>query len=104
MQQTPLEENFKMPAEWEKHRATWIGWCHNKNDFPGKIAPIHWVYGEIARKLGESETVCILVQDEKHEAKARQILAKVGIDFNQIKFYRIPAQSRLDARFGSDVC
>lgn len=88
--QTPLEAGFKMPAEWEKHRATWIGWCHNKNDFPGKIAAIHWVYGEITRKLAESETICILVQDEKHEAKARNILTKVGVDFDKIEFYQIP--------------
>lgn len=90
MKQTPLEAGFKMPAEWEKHRATWIGWCHNKNDFPGKIAAIHWVYGEITRKLAESETVCILVQNEKHEAKARSVLTKVGIDFEKIEFYQIP--------------
>ena len=91
MPKTPLEENFKMPAEWEKHRATWIGWYHNKNDFPGKIQAIRWVYGEIARKLiAGGETVAILVQDAKHEAKARQILTKVGVDFNQIEFYCIP--------------
>jgi agmatine deiminase len=91
MKQTPLEAGFKMPAEWEKHRATWIGWCSNKNDFPGKIAAIHWVYGEITRKLIEGgETVAILVQDEKHEAKARNVLTKVGVDFGQIEFYQIP--------------
>ncbi len=91
MNKTPLEENFKMPAEWEKHRATWIGWCSNKNDFPGKIAAIHWVYGEITRKLIEGgEIVCILVQDEKHEAKASNVLTKVGADFEKIEFYRIP--------------
>ncbi len=88
--QTPLEAGFKMPAEWDAHRATWIGWCHNKNDFPGKIASIHWVYGEITRKLAESETVCILVKDEKHEAKARSVLTKTGVDFGRIEFYRIP--------------
>jgi agmatine deiminase len=88
--QTPLEAGFTMPAEWEAHRATWIGWCHNKTDFPGKIAAIHWVYGEIARKLAESETVCILVQDAKHEAKARNVLTKTGVDLARIEFYRIP--------------
>ncbi len=80
-----------MPAEWEKHRATWIGWCFNVNDFPGKIAPIHWVYGEITRKLINSgEIVCILVQNEKHEAKARNVLTRVGVDFSKIEFHRIP--------------
>lgn len=89
--QTPLEAGFKFPAEWEPHRATWIGWCHNKNDFPGKIAAIHWVYGEITRKLIEAgERVAILVQDARHEAKARGVLAKTGADFEKIEFYRIP--------------
>lgn len=91
MKKTPLEASFKMPAEWEKHRATWIGWCSNRNDFPGKIAAIHWVYGEITRKLIEAgETVAILVQDEKHQAKASSILTKVGADFSKIEFYKIP--------------
>ncbi len=91
VKQTPLEAGFKFPAEWEAHRATWIGWCYNTSDFPGKIAAIHWVYGEITRKLIEGgEIVCILVQDEKHEAKARSILTKVGADFGKIEFYRIP--------------
>lgn len=90
MKQIPLEAGFRFPAEWERHRATWIGWCSNKNDFPGKIAAIHWVYGEITRKLIEAgERVAILVQDAKHEAKARQILSKVGADFTKIEFHRI---------------
>lgn len=89
--QTPFEAGYKFPAEWERHRATWIGWCYNKNDFPGKFAAIHWVYGEITRKLIEGgETVAILVQDERHEAKARSVLTKVGADFSKIEFYRFP--------------
>jgi agmatine deiminase len=91
IERTPLEAGFKMPAEWTPHRATWIGWCHNKNDFPGKIATIHWVYGEITRKLIESgERVAILVQDERHERRARGVLSKVGADFGQIEFHRFP--------------
>jgi agmatine deiminase len=89
-EQTPLEAGFTMPAEWEAHRATWIGWCHNKNDFPGKIAPIHWVYGEIARKLAASETVCILVNSENHLAQARRVLEKTGVDFARLEFHPIP--------------
>ena len=40
-----------MPAEWEPHEATWIAWPHNREDWPGRFAPIPWVYGEIVRKL-----------------------------------------------------
>ena len=90
-EKTPLEAGFKFPAEWETHRATWIGWCSNASDFPGKIAAIHWVYGEITRKLIKAgETVAILVQDAKHEAKARSVLTKTSADFTKIEFHRIP--------------
>jgi agmatine deiminase len=89
--QTPLAAGFKFPAEWEPHRATWIGWPSNKNDFPGKIAAIHWVYGEITRKLIEGgETVTVLVQDARHETRARGVLTKAGADFGKIEFYQIP--------------
>ena len=49
---------FRLPAEWEPHEATWIGWPHNKTDWPGKFAAIPWVYGEIVRHLHQTETGC----------------------------------------------
>ena len=51
----PAAAGFRMPAEWEPHEATWIGWPHNKTDWPGKFGPIPWAYGEIARRLGTTE-------------------------------------------------
>lgn len=79
-----------MPAEWDMHRATWIGWPRNRNDWPGKIAPIHWVYGEIARRIAESEVCAVLVFDEGHEKQARKVLEDVGVDFGQVEFHRQP--------------
>src|SRR5438046_4653601 len=32
----------RMPAEWERHEATWIAWPHHEPDWPGKLAPIPW--------------------------------------------------------------
>ena len=52
---------FRMPAEWEPHDATWIAWPHNRDDWPGRFAPIPWVYGEIVRRLAQVERVRILV-------------------------------------------
>ena len=46
----PAALGYRIPAEWEKHEATWLGWPHNREDWPGKIAPIPWVYGEIVKK------------------------------------------------------
>ncbi len=47
MDQFPSSLGYRMPAEWEPHAATWIAWPHNRDDWPGKFAPIPWVYAEI---------------------------------------------------------
>jgi agmatine deiminase len=76
-----------MPAEWEGHEATWIAWPHNEEDWPGRFAPIPWVYGEIVRKLAAVERVRILTQEEN---AARQVLTKVGADLASVDFYDVP--------------
>lgn len=79
-----------MPAEWEPHEATWLGWPHNKSDWPGKFAPIPWVYGEIVRHLAPGEIVRILVNSAAHEREARRVLTAVGVDLDRVEFFRIP--------------
>lgn len=81
---------FRMPAEWEPHRATWIAWPHNKTDWPGKFSPIPWVYVEIVRHLHRSERVCILVEDGKSEKTATRLLAQAGVDLSQVDFFCFP--------------
>jgi len=79
-----------MPAEWAPHRATWIGWPHNKADWPGKFEPIPWAYAEIVRVLSRRERVCILVQDAASEKKAKAVLKTASVDLKRVDFYRIP--------------
>lgn len=79
-----------MPAEWEHHEATWIGWPHNTTDWPGKFSVIPWVYGEIVRKISPGETLRILVESPTHEASARRVLKKAGADSARAEFFRIP--------------
>ena len=86
---TPRALGFRMPAEWEPHEATWIAWPHNRDDWPGRFAPIPWVYGEIVRKLARVERVRILVEDADHEQSARRILRKVGADLHAVEFLRV---------------
>src|SRR5215475_10363171 len=88
--ETPRELGFRMPAEWERHEATWIAWPHNEDDWPGRFEPIPWVYGEIVRKLAAVERVRILVQDEEAEQGARTVLSKVGAELGAVDFYRVP--------------
>jgi agmatine deiminase len=67
-----------MPAEWERHDATWIAWPHHEPDWPGKLGPIPWVYGEIVRALHEHERVEILCHDETVRDGARVVLEAHG--------------------------
>ncbi len=97
---TPAAGGFAMPAEWERHEATWLGWPHNRTDWPGKIAPIHWVYGEIVRKIAPGEIVRILVNSEQHEKQVRRILTRVGVDLSRIEFFRFPTNRGWTRDFG----
>ena len=97
---TPASESYCLPAEWEPHEATWIGWPHNTTDWPGRFAPIPWVYGEIARLLARGETVETLVASRAHEATARRILERVGANLSNIRFHRLPTDRGWTRDFG----
>src|ERR1044072_9602908 len=100
MKNSPAALGFSMPAEWEPHEATWIGFPHNRSDWPVKIMPVYWVYGEITRKLAVAEQARILVNDERHETFARRVLQKVGADFSHIAFFRYPTNRGWTRDFG----
>ena len=76
---------FRLPAEWERHRATWIAWPHHEPDWPGKFAPIPWVYAEIARVLADHEQVEILCQSEEVRAAARDALESHGVRQDRVR-------------------
>ena len=88
---TPRQRGFRMPAEWEPHEATWIAWPHNRDDWPGRFAPIPWVYAEIVRKLSRVEKVRILVRGcRAEEARARRMLRKAGAIMEAVEFFPCP--------------
>jgi agmatine deiminase len=97
---TPRALGYHLPAEWEPHEATWIGWPHNLTDWPGKFAPIPWVYTEIVRKIAPGEIVRILVNSKAHEAKARRALERARADLERVEFYRFPTNRGWTRDFG----
>ena len=97
---SPPALGYRLPAEWEPHAATWIGWPHNLSDWPGKFAPIPWVYGEIVRKIAPGEIVRVLVNSKAHEEGARRILKRVGVDFSRVEFFHIPTNRGWTRDFG----
>jgi agmatine deiminase len=87
---TPASQGWFMPAEWQPHEATWLAWPHQRADWPGKFAPIPWVYADIIKHLHTGEFVHLLVNGTKSEKQARAVLTKVGVDFARIRFFHIP--------------
>jgi agmatine deiminase len=73
---------IRFPAEWSRHRATWIAWPHHEPDWPGKLASIPWVYAEIVRALHEHETVEVLCNNEVVRDSAATHLAAHGVTRN----------------------
>ena len=87
---TPAALNFRMPAEWEPHEATWLGWPHELTDWPGKFAPIPWAFAEIVRHLSRVEDVYLLVENPAAEKRVRAILQKSCAPLDRVKFFRVP--------------
>jgi agmatine deiminase len=81
---------LRMPAEWEPHRATWIGWPHHEPDWPGKIAAIPWVYAEIARLIAQHEPVEILCHSDEVRESAREALAAHRVPFERVRLHVVP--------------
>jgi agmatine deiminase len=77
-----------MPAEWSAHDATWLAWPHNVRDWPGKFAPIPWVYAEIVRNVARGEKVRLVVNDAAHEAKVRKVLRRAGVPMENVELRR----------------
>jgi len=87
-----MSQRRMWPAEFEPHRAVWLAWPGNVSDWPGKFAPIAWVYGEMIRIFtARDEAVRLLVRDARQEAAARRVLRAVGVDPDRgVRFFTVP--------------
>lgn len=87
---TPRQLGYRMPAEWERHRSTWIAWPQNRADWPGKFEPVPWVYADIVRNLAHVEEVNIIVRNDATKDKAHDVLSRSGADLKRVKFHFWP--------------
>jgi len=87
---TPRQLGYRMPAEWERHQATWIGWPHNRSDWPGRFEPIPWVYAEMVRHLSRLEQVNIIVRDTAERTRSRKLLTRANVDLENVRFHVWP--------------
>ena len=67
--------NYRMPAEWEPHEATWLTWPTNISTWPGKmLKEVESIYLQMMQALLSGEKVHLLVPDEKTAQKVSSLL------------------------------
>lgn len=64
-----------MPAEWARHRSTWLSWPKDPATFPPEIiGRVEQAYTTMVESLAKGEVVNILVDDETMERRVSSLL------------------------------
>jgi agmatine deiminase len=87
---TPAELGYRMPAEWEPHRGTWLSWPHKEASWPGKFEPVPGIFAEMVRHLAAREEVHVNVADSALEERARAALRERGVPAANVFFHHHP--------------
>ena len=89
---TPRELGYRMPAEWERHSATWLTWPRPQGiSFPDKYDTVPPVYAELIRHLTTVEEVNINVWDSEMEQWVRELLLREKTPLERVRFHHFPA-------------
>ena len=74
-------KQYRMPAEWARHEATWLTWPTNRITWPGKmLAETESIYIQMIGGLLKGERVNLIVPDEKIAQKVfARVSAKKGV-------------------------
>lgn len=73
-----------MPAEWERHEATWLSWPHNIETWPEELEEVEATFAQIVRALAPHELVHVNVNDANHERHVRSVLSENGVSDNVV--------------------
>src|SRR3954454_12024233 len=91
LERTPSELGYRMPAEWERHEATWLSWPRREGiSFPDSYDRVMPVFAQMVDALADSEPVRINVCDKAHEEDVRKILSKHRARAAHVEFHENP--------------
>ncbi|HVX11645.1 MAG TPA: agmatine deiminase family protein [Pirellulales bacterium] len=82
----PAHLGYRMPAEWERHAATWLSWPHNRNSWPEQFEPVPGIWAELVRVLSTAEPVHILAGGAAVLSEARRLVG----DLPRVTLHDIP--------------
>ena len=87
---TPGALGYRMPAEWEKHSATWLAWPHNLVTWPQQLPQVQDIFFRMITLLQEHEVVHVLVNDDDTAAHVRERLRPCVGTAAQVVYHVIP--------------
>ena len=85
-----IPPGFRMPAEWEPHRGTWLSWPHKEASWPGKFELVPGIFAEMVRWLAPGEEVHLNVRDEAMERHVRALRAARDVPADNVFFHHHP--------------
>jgi len=81
----PKELGYRFPAEWERHKATWLSYPHDDSySWPGTLPKIFPYYNNFIKEISKGEQVCINVRNEDLKNKVEKDLVSIGVDPSKI--------------------
>ena len=87
---SPASRGFRMPAEWERHTATWLSWPHKEASWPGKLERIPPIWADMVEALVAGEDVDILVNASAPAAQVRAALARRRVPMDRVRLHEVP--------------
>jgi agmatine deiminase len=92
---SPRAAGYRLPAEWDEHRAVWVAWPSHPELWQEALEPVRAAWLEMAAAIADVDTVRgaprgerleVLVPDERNEAVAKARLAGLPARFHRIPF------------------
>ena len=83
---TPLNDGYHFPAEWEPHEATWLTCPHNNDSFPGKLESVYPSYLRFIAEIAQSEKVRINVPATFKDRLIDQLI-ETNVDVGQVEIF-----------------
>jgi agmatine deiminase len=84
----PADLGYRMPAEWQRHQATWFSWPHNPDTWPGGPEAAERALAVAVAALSRHEPVRINVLDNEHAVHVRGLLGNAAP--GSIHFHALP--------------
>ena len=86
----PTALDYRMPAEWELHLATWLAWPHNPITWPDQLPQVQDIFLRMIAALHAQETVHLLVNDTATAVQVKQQLHCHGIRLERVVLHEWP--------------